>query len=78
MLTSGIEQRRMKTYVQFGEVNGTLAPTEQNETKKYRARICKRLRRPGIDSARLCSLGSLKGLQIRALYVHGTLQSPNL
>ncbi len=26
-----------------------VAPTEQNEAKKYRARICKCLRRPGID-----------------------------
>ncbi len=40
------------------------------------ARICKRLRSPGIDSARQAGnrfLGSLKGLQIRALAVYNLL-----
>jgi hypothetical protein len=39
---------------------------------KIRVRICKRLWRPGIDSASLCCLSSYKGLQmLRALFSWG-------
>jgi hypothetical protein len=48
-------------------IQGEVHPHTASYSQVARARIFKHLRSPGIDSANLCSLGALKGLQIRAL-----------